>query len=301
MNLGSLLPNAALQWDVLGHQCQIKAFEENLKPQSNANKSFLSNLFTVSQGAVASMASAAARNPASTLVFALLASPLAGANAKPFSTTTKEIATAFDGCWGRHRHDDFSLAYSKVRCLGEMASDICSDREFGTSSRYNFGAGQDKFFDTEHDICIKLLGRSAGVNTVLPSRYKELADIFEDVIKDVTANLDDRENIDFFDAEEIIERYELLGEVDDSIMDSRDVSEWVFRHQSELEHKGYVHPPTRAEFIHAADNRYKESGDIKDFQTYKRVRAGIMELDLKPYENGYYGKLISAISAKLGV
>ena len=296
------LPDIALQLHQLGHQRQINIFEGKLNPQNDANKSFLGNLFSVSQRAVASMTSAAAKNPGSTLVYALLASPLAGANAKPYSTTTNSIANAFEDCWDHHRHDDFSFAFSKVRCLGELAKDICSDREPGTSSRYDYPLSQRK----EIDVCTRLLGRAAGLRTTIPSAQKMSNDIIQDVIKDVTGNPHDRENIVDFDAEEIIDHYGLRGEVDDSINDSKDVWEWISRHRSALESKDHegnsrANPPRRDEFIHAADNRYKESGDIKDLDTYKRVLEGINSLSLKPYVRSYYVELSRAISEKLGV
>ncbi|WP_250625060.1 hypothetical protein [Pinirhizobacter soli] len=306
MKLDSLLPSADFKLGRFHHQCQIKTFEESLRPQMSAGKGFLSNLFKISQRAVTSAVSIVGKNPASTLVYALLASPLPGAHAKPFSPTTNSIAGAFEGCWDHHRHDDFSFAFSQARCLGELAGDICSDKEPGTSGRYNFGIGRNDFNDAKHQICIKLLGRAAGIGTTLPSGYKELPDIIEDIIRDVTANPGDRENISLFDAEGIIEDFGLRGEVDGDLIDSRDVADWVSRHKEELEYKdhegrSYANPPTRIEFVHAADNRYKESGDIKDAETYKRVLQAISELNLRPYENSYYGELIGAISKKLGV
>ncbi len=92
--------------------------------------------------------------------------------------------------------------------------------------------------------------------------------------------------------------------VDDRFLDTRDLADWIYQRQFELERKddagkSHVHPPTIDEFIRAADNRYKESGDIKDYDTYMDVLRGIRELNLHQYVNNYYGHLIESIAKRL--
>jgi len=304
MNLGSLLPNAAIGLDRFNHQGQIKAFEEKLSPQGDADKSFLSNLFKVSQGAVSSMVGGAVRNPASTLVYGLLASSFSGAIAKALSPNTMPIARAIDDCLEEHRHDGFSITLSEVRCAVDVVNDLCSDRELGSSSRYNVGLYQPEPSDSERNKCLTLVDRILGWNAVIPSASKTSDDIIKDVINDVVGHPEYKDNIDYFDAQDIIEAYGLIGMVDDRLMDKRDVADWIYQHKLELERKDdtgkrLAHPPALVDFIHAADNRYKESFEIKDYDTYKAVLRAIHDLNLQHYVNSYYGHLIESIAKRL--
>lgn len=120
MNLGNLLPNATFRLDRLNHQSQVEAFAGKLNPQSGANKSFVGNLFKVSQDTVSRMVGSAIKHPASSLVYGLLASSFSGAIAKALSPNTMPIARAIDNCLDAHRHDGFPIAYSEVRCAAEQ-------------------------------------------------------------------------------------------------------------------------------------------------------------------------------------
>lgn len=187
---------------------------------------------------------------------------------------------------------------------GRTINDICSERELGSSSRYNFGLYYPDPFDTKKNTCFSLLDRVIGRYAVISSASKTSDDIIKDVINDVVGHPEYKEDIDYFDAQNVIEDYGLFGMVDDSLMDQRDLADWIDQHQFELERrddtgKSLVHPPTLQDFIHAADNRYKESGDIKDYDTYTDVLKGIHGLNLQHYVNNYYGHLIESIAKRL--
>lgn len=309
MNPTNVLSDVVFRLDRLDHQRQIRSFEEKPGSKDGAGDSLSNNLFKVTQRALVKMASAAMARPASTLAYTLLASSFIGINAAPLpetfklkhvSDTTKGIAQTFESCWSQHRHDNFPNAFAKVRCLGELADDICSDRELGTSSRYNFDVKHDESNDRKHNVCRQLLGRSAGVHATILSAHKTPDVIIQDVVRDVmdTPRENDMRRLDAMD---IIDKYGLRGEVDASLMDSKDVSNWVSQHRSELERRQLVWPPDHAEFIHAADNRYKETGDIKDQETYLRVIDGINEMNLEPYVDRYYGAVAQHVADELKV
>jgi hypothetical protein len=308
MNLGSVWSDAVFRLERFDHQRQIKSFEQ-LNSKDGGSDGFSNSLFKVTQRALVKMAGAALEKPALTLVCTLLASRFMGISAAPLSETfklkqvseaTKEMAQAFEHCWSQHRHDNFPNAFTKVRCLGQLADDICSDRELGTSSRYNFDVKHDESNDRKHNVCRQLLGRSAGLRATISSARKTPDVIIQDVVRDVMDT--QRENdMRRLDAMDIIDNYGLRGEVDASLMDSRDVSNWVSQHRSELERGHLVWPPDYAEFIHAADNRYKETGDIKDQETYLRVMDGINKMDLTPYIDRYYGAVAQHITDELKV
>ena len=308
MNPGSVLAGVVFRLERFDHQRQIKAFEEKFNAKDGSGKNFAASLFRVAQSSLAAMAGAAMAKPVSTFVYALLASSMARVNAapltetglRPFSGQTMKLAAALDNCLLQHRHDDVAQVNKAVRCLGEVAGDLCSGREPGSGSRYNFGIRHDESNSRHHNECLQRLGRSAGVHSTIKSAHKTAGMIVEDVVRDVTANGQETQ-ARMADARDINEVYDLRGEVDDSIMDARDVSDWVSRHRSELEAKSLVWPPDQSEFMHAADNRYKETNDIRDQATYRDVLDRINRMDMRPYENRYFGELAVHMAGDLKV
>ena len=300
MNLGNSLSNTVIRLDQFKHQGQIKAFEVKLDPQGNANKSFLNNLFKVSQATVSRIVGAAIRNPASALVYALLASGPFGANARAYSRAYSDVLPALEECFSARRHESFPVNYASVRCLGEVANDICSGRSPGSSGRYGFHIRYRESDLTKRDLCRQLLSRAAGIFTSIPSAYKTPDQIIKDVVLDVKEDLfyGERMNVE---ANKIIRKYGLRGEVDVSIMTASDVWDWISRHRPELEDRRSVDAFDTNALLHAADNIFKESGDIRDQDTYRQVVEGILDLDLEVYRDDYYVALADRISEKLYV
>jgi len=307
MNLGSVCADISFQLERSGHQRQIKTFEERSTSKASTNESFSSCLFKVAQRAWVKMAKVAMDRPVSTLAYGLAGGGIVKINALPLSEAsgtqhlsvpTMKFAEAFEECMLEHRHDNFPIRNMQARCLGELIGDTCSDREPGTSSRYNFGIWHDESNDRNQNVCRQLAGRAAGVHATVRSAHKTAEMIIKDVVRDVT---DNQKEAGLADALRIIDHYGLRGEVDGSLIDSEDVSKWVSGHRSELQHGGHVWPPSYREFIHAASNRYKESGDIRDQETYRSVLDGIDRMNLEPYEDRYFGEIAQYIADELKV
>lgn len=298
MIISHVISNIAHQLELRSHQSQVKELNQKTGLTSH-RASFLGQFIGMSQGAVSTMAKVI-REPAKGLVYILMASQFTGiANARP-RHGTDAIAKAFDGCMSAHRPDGFPRDFTEVRCLGEVANNICSGRMPEGGSRYNHKVHHNESNADNRSVCRQLLGRAAGVDTNIQSAHKTPQDIIDDIKGDVLRDASYGEDLRG-DAEHIIEKYNLMDEVDGSIVDRMDVLAWVNEHRSTLRYEGLVRPPVISDFRHAADNRYKESADIKDHTTYRQVIRAIENMDMTSYRNAYYRDLADAISEQLRV
>lgn len=280
------------------HGRQVRDFDKKL--QANEHGGGVSHsLINVSQGRMRSLFNAVVSKPSASFVYALMASRLAGVGA--YSADSGEaMYKAIGACMLEPRTDDSYQPYAVASCLGRIANDVCSGRKPGDGSRYNQVVHHDETNEAQQSVCRQLLARSAGINTNIMSANKTPADIVHDIKKDVLESAYYKKNLED-DSLGIIGIYDLYSQVDGDIVDKSDVSDWLSRHRYKLEAEGLARPPSVDDFIHAADNRYKETGDIRDHRTYQRVLHALYDLEMESYKANYYGDLTTMISEKLVV